>query len=222
MIRGAVGVLAMLALTAGAAAADDTAPDDTAAPAAEPAPPLSKKEAEVRADAAREPASEAARARWSKKLARRIGKPPEKVINVFNGWTHENLVVPAKGKNGDLTQDQIDHFLRCRFTNKRTEMDPRLLPTAIRAARHFKSDRVVVVSAYRSPKYNLMLIKKGREVSRRSQHPRGKALDFRVDGVAATTLRDWAKRLGMGGVGFYQHSGFVHIDTAHVRYWNGR
>jgi uncharacterized protein YcbK (DUF882 family) len=139
---------------------------------------------------------------------------------VFNGWTHEVMVLPATGAV-KLDTDEVNDFLRCRFTNKRADMAHELLPTALAAARHFKSDRIVVVSAFRSPKYNLMLQKKGRQVSRKSQHTHGKALDFRLDGVATTRLRDWARGLRLGGVGYYGKSSFIHVDTAAVRYWTG-
>jgi hypothetical protein len=38
---------------------------------------------------------ESQRDAWQKQLAKRIGKPPPPVINVFNTWTHEYLVFDA-------------------------------------------------------------------------------------------------------------------------------
>lgn len=223
MIRPALVASILCTLPAAAIAAPPASPntaETTAAeaPAVEPES-LSKKEAYVRAKA-ETGATDKAKLALERTLARRIGKPPERVITVFNGWTHEVLVLPATGAV-KLDSDEVNSFLRCRFTNKEADMADALLPTAVRAARHFKSDRIVVVSGFRSPKYNLMLRKKGREVSRKSQHTHGKALDFRLDGVAATSLRDWARSLGLGGVGFYGKSAFVHVDTAAVRYWTG-
>ncbi|HUH02260.1 MAG TPA: DUF882 domain-containing protein [Kofleriaceae bacterium] len=225
MIRPALAVVILCALPTAAAAGPPASANADAipAPTADPVPAepevLSKKEAYVRAKAASEPSAKA-RAALERTLAKRIGKPPERVITVFNGWTHEVMVLPAAGP-AKIDQDQANHFLHCRFTNKKADMAGALLPTALQAARHFKSDRIVVVSAFRSPKYNLMLRKKGREVSRNSQHTHGKALDFRLDGVSATKLRDWARNLGLGGVGYYGKSAFVHVDTAAVRYWVG-
>jgi len=217
--RAAVAAL-LLALAAPAIADEPVAPDTSAAPAADPAPaPLSKKEREFRARQDREQPPDPA---LEKKLTARIGRPPAEVVNVFNAWTHEDLAVPADLRALHLTEQDVDEFLRCHFTNKETDMDQALLPTAVRAAVHFHADRIVVVSGYRSPKYNLMLRKKGHQVSRKSQHKRGKALDFRIDGVTAARLRDWIRSLHMGGVGYYSQSGFVHMDTAGVRYWTGR
>jgi uncharacterized protein YcbK (DUF882 family) len=39
--------------------------------------------------------------------------------------------------------------------------------------------------------------------------------------VSTARLRDLARALQRGGVGYYPKSDFVHIDTARVRYWEG-
>jgi hypothetical protein len=81
--------------------------------------------------------------------------------------------------------------------------------------------RIEVVSGYRSPKYNLMLRKKGHQVARHSQHMEGHAVDFRIRGVTTRQVLSYVRSLHMGGVGFYPHSQFVHSDTGPVRYWTG-
>ena len=122
----------------------------------------------------------------------------------------------------DMLQDEINEYLRCRFTNDPTDMDTRLLGVLVGAARHFDKSRVNVVSAYRSPKYNLVLQKKGRNVSRNSQHTHGRAVDFRIPGVSVKRLHRYVRGLHLGGVGFYTHSRFIHADTGRVRYWTAR
>jgi uncharacterized protein YcbK (DUF882 family) len=52
-----------------------------------------------------------------------------------------------------------------------------------------------------------------------SQHMNGNAMDISMPGVPVFKVRQVARSLGMGGVGFYPRSGFVHIDTGPVRYW---
>jgi uncharacterized protein YcbK (DUF882 family) len=47
----------------------------------------------------------------------------------------------------------------------------------------------------------------------------GKAMDIRLVGVDTVRLRDAALALGIGGVGYYPDSDFVHIDTGPVRSW---
>ncbi|GAK82739.1 exported protein [Vibrio ponticus] len=48
----------------------------------------------------------------------------------------------------------------------------------------------------------------------------GQAIDFRLDGVNLRKVRDIAREIKAGGVGYYPNSNFVHIDTGPVRYWS--
>jgi uncharacterized protein YcbK (DUF882 family) len=163
-----------------------------------------------------------ARQRWQRTLDRRIGKPATPMVNIYNTWTREFLPLDPGGKAEALDASTANGFLRCHFTNQPAAMDPRLVTTLVAAARHFKVARVDIVSGFRSPKYNLILQKKGREVARNSQHTVGSAVDFRLPGVSVKRVHAWAKRMRLGGVGFYPSSGFVHVDTGPVRYWTGR
>jgi uncharacterized protein YcbK (DUF882 family) len=47
----------------------------------------------------------------------------------------------------------------------------------------------------------------------------GTAIDVRLHDVELASLRDTARMLKMGGVGYYAGSNFVHVDTGRVRYW---
>ena len=78
-----------------------------------------------------------------------------------------------------------------------------------------------IISGYRSPRTNTMLHGRSKGVAQNSQHTLGKAIDVRVEGVQLTNLRDAALSLGVGGVGFYPVSNFVHVDTGRVRQWRG-
>jgi uncharacterized protein YcbK (DUF882 family) len=64
-----------------------------------------------------------------------------------------------------------------------------------------------------------MLRSKSSGVAKNSQHLLGNAIDVRLRGVSAAALRDAAISLQRGGVGYYQGSDFVHIDTGRVRRW---
>ena len=77
------------------------------------------------------------------------------------------------------------------------------------------------MSGYRSPKYNLMLRKKGHQVARESQHMQGTAVDFRVRGVTTESPARFRAGLHLGGVGYYPRTHFVHADTGKVRHWTG-
>jgi uncharacterized protein YcbK (DUF882 family) len=48
---------------------------------------------------------------------------------------------------------------------------------------------------------------------------RGKAIDIRLTGQDTCAVRDCARALKIGGVGYYAKSDFVHVDTGRVRTW---
>jgi uncharacterized protein YcbK (DUF882 family) len=56
-------------------------------------------------------------------------------------------------------------------------------------------------------------------VAKNSQHLLGKAIDVRLTDLDTVKLRDVAIALQRGGVGYYQESDFVHVDTGRVRQW---
>ncbi len=162
------------------------------------------------------------------------GRPARKLINFYNTWTDEWIAVdpeayakelrlpkPRSQPYARLAPHTYDEFLRCHFTNETTATEPRLLVFALAAALHFHAPIVEVVSAFRHPKYNLMLRKKGHQVARESQHTFGHAIDFRLRGVAVQALHTWAVGQKRGGVGFYLESKFIHMDVGPIRYWNG-
>jgi uncharacterized protein YcbK (DUF882 family) len=45
------------------------------------------------------------------------------------------------------------------------------------------------------------------------------AIDIRIPGRPLGVVRDTAKALRAGGVGYYPDSNFVHLDVGRVRYW---
>jgi hypothetical protein len=147
------------------------------------------------------------------------GERIEPVTTLYNVWTHEALpILPGDGHEID---GRFHSFLRDHFTNQATHMDTRLIDVLRGVAGKFSARRIEVVSGYRSPKYNLMLRKKGHQVARHSQHMEGHAVDFRIRGVATKQVLNYVKSLRLGGVGFYPHSEFVHSDTGKIRYWKG-
>jgi len=145
------------------------------------------------------------------------GERIEPVTTLFNVWTHEALPILP----GDSVEGRFHNFLRDHYTNQATHMDTRLVGVLTNVANKFSAKRIEVVSGYRSPKYNLMLRKKGHQVARHSQHMEGTAVDFRIRGVATKQILHYVRSLRVGGVGFYPHSQFVHSDTGPIRYWTG-
>jgi hypothetical protein len=148
---------------------------------------------------------------------RPVGTTCQPITTLYNLWTREALPLLP----GLSVEDRFHPFLRDHFTNQATTMDVRLIDVLAQVARRFRAPRIEVVSGYRSPKYNLMLRKKGRQVARSSQHMEGHAVDFRIRGVPTPVLLRFVRSLRRGGVGFYPHSQFVHSDTGKIRFWRG-
>lgn len=117
---------------------------------------------------------------------------------------------------------RINRFLRDWRRNEPTNMDPQLLDLVWAIYKESGSKAYInVVSAYRSPATNKALRSRSRGVAEKSQHMRGKALDWYVTDVPLARLRAIAMRMQGGGVGYYPTSGspFVHTDTGNVRAW---
>jgi uncharacterized protein YcbK (DUF882 family) len=146
----------------------------------------------------------------------------ERVLSFFNTHTSDRLTLPYFADGGYLVDSlsRLDRFLRDHRTGEEHRMDPSLfdllhdLRRATGARKPFQ-----VISAYRSPRTNDMLHAASRGVAQRSMHLSGQAIDIRVSDVSSAVLRDAAKELKRGGVGYYRQSDFVHVDTGRVRFW---
>ncbi|MCB1562110.1 MAG: DUF882 domain-containing protein [Alphaproteobacteria bacterium] len=115
--------------------------------------------------------------------------------------------------------ERINYILRDFRTGEAFPMDPRVLDIASRIqAKMGLSTPFEVLSGYRSPKTNAMLRRVSTGVAKNSFHMYGQAMDLRVAG-RTRKLRDTAKSLRAGGVGYYPKSGFVHVDTGNIRTW---
>jgi len=116
--------------------------------------------------------------------------------------------------------NKLNRFLRDTKTNDQTEMDPLVLDVLWHTMQLTGYHGTVeVLSAFRSPTTNAWLASVSRGVAQDSQHMNGNAMDIRFPGVPVFKIRQAARSLQMGGVGFYPRSGFVHLDTGPVRYW---
>jgi uncharacterized protein YcbK (DUF882 family) len=152
----------------------------------------------------------------------------DKELSFFHTHTSETLETAycCDGRYRSAALAQVNHFLRDFRVNEEHPIDPKLLDLLFALSTGLQTrDRYHVISGYRSPKTNAMLRAQGGEstgVAVHSLHMVGKAIDIRVPSVPLVELRKAAASLKLGGVGFYPHSNFVHVDVGRVRYWSGR
>ncbi|MGF1714338.1 YcbK family protein [Photobacterium chitinilyticum] len=142
-------------------------------------------------------------------------------ISLCNIHTREDLETQYfDGKNYVKEElKRINHICRDFRRNEVANMDRRLFDAIaeIQAGLGHKG-QVRIISGYRSPETNQALQKTG-GVAKKSYHMKGEAIDFNLEGVPLSKIRNAALELRLGGVGYYPKSGFVHIDTGPVRRW---
>jgi uncharacterized protein YcbK (DUF882 family) len=64
-----------------------------------------------------------------------------------------------------------------------------------------------------------MLRKKSRLVAKDSLHMKGQAVDVRFYGMELAEAHQIALDMQAGGVGYYPHQDFMHLDVGRVRSW---
>jgi uncharacterized protein YcbK (DUF882 family) len=154
-----------------------------------------------------------------------IAKSPERALSFFNTHTGERLKTTycsGGSYRPDALRD-LNHILRDFRANEIKPIDPRVFDLLHELGGTLETDLPFhIISGYRSPQTNSMLRERGGAgtgVAPHSLHMVGQAIDIRVPGVKLDALRDAAKSLKIGGVGFYPDLNFVHVDVGRVRYW---
>ena len=149
----------------------------------------------------------------------------ERSLELFNTHTNERAhVVFKRGSEYDpAALETLKKLLRDHRNGEAHDMDPRLydqlfeLAVAADCHPHFE-----IISGYRSAESNdKMSSKPGSGVAKKSLHMQGRALDVRLKNCDCAKLRDLALTAKQGGVGYYERSDFVHIDTGNFRTWVG-
>jgi uncharacterized protein YcbK (DUF882 family) len=145
-------------------------------------------------------------------------------LELHNTHTDETLKVTFRNATGFIPAAlrQLEKLLGDHRSGAHHRMDSQLYVLLVDLAAVAGAEpRYEVISGYRSPRTNETLRGNGGGQAKNSQHIQGKAIDVRLKGVATARVRDLAVGLKRGGVGYYDKSDFVHIDTARVRYWEG-
>ena len=141
--------------------------------------------------------------------------PPISIRNInirksasLNLYTSEGLV-------NEQVAEELDSLLcdaRDPDDIRTRTMERRLLQLVFRAAYHFSSPHIDVVSAYREAKAG------GYE----GVHAQGHAIDFKLQGVTPAALASYLRTIPRVGVGIYTHpkTQFVHLDVReHSFHW---
>jgi uncharacterized protein YcbK (DUF882 family) len=151
-------------------------------------------------------------ARASLSVSRRL-----KLKNVNTGETFEG---PYRDESGPIPSaiSDLAQFLRDFHVNRVGPIDIGTLDFLADVLDAVGQTTASVLSAYRTPETNAWLRATRFGVAERSQHLYGRAIDVSLDGrlVDAETA---ARRMARGGVGWYPHSRFIHLDTGPLRSW---
>lgn len=126
----------------------------------------------------------------------------------------------ADGKYLPDAQKKLQRLMRDHHNGQVHKIDSKLFDQLWELARRLDlHEPFELVCGYRSRKTNAMARRRSRGVAKRSLHMAGRAVDIRLNSVHVSRLAEAARDMGAGGVGYYPHSDFVHIDTGPVRTW---
>jgi uncharacterized protein YcbK (DUF882 family) len=116
---------------------------------------------------------------------------------------------------------KLDFFLRDHRTGDVRHFDPHLYDVLsdLTASVGRPGGEIDIVCGYRTSSTNESLRAQTTGVAKNSLHIQAKAIDLRMPSVETLKLRKAALALARGGVGYYPHSDFIHLDVGRVRQW---
>ncbi len=147
---------------------------------------------------------------------------PDRLLRLYNTHTGESLQTTywSEGNYIDSSLEAVNHILRDHRTDQVARIDPDLLDVLYKLTISLSSAQAFhIISGYRSPLTNARLAAESNGVAKHSMHLDGRAIDIRLPQRDLSVLHAAALKLKAGGVGFYEKSNFVHLDTGRVRAW---
>jgi len=129
------------------------------------------------------------------------------VVRVRDSERKTMTVLDKRGRVRNYTRRTISRLARSKKGRVRW-LDRRLIALIGKVAEHYPGHTIEIISGYRPH----------RRGKKRSQHAKGKALDFRVNGVPDLELYEFLKTFPKVGVGYYPNSTFVHLDVRDRKY----
>ncbi len=146
--------------------------------------------------------------------ARAVPRPPTlRRLRLVNAHTGETFTGAYRDGNGPIPEaiEDLCVFLRDFHCGAKTEMDVGVIDFLADVLDAVGETKATILSAYRTPETNAMLARTTFGVAEHSQHMYGRALDFCLGAKLGEAMQA-ARAMRRGGVGWYPHSGFIHID----------
>ncbi len=140
-------------------------------------------------------------------------------ITIKRKDTGEKQTFYYRNKDGSYNENEllkIQYIMRCSLGNEEIKIPKKLIEILDAIEDKFSKNKgITLLSGYRTKELND--ITPG--AAKNSYHLIGWAADIKIEGVSTRKIRDFARKLKAGGVGYYPKLGFVHIDIGKVRYW---
>jgi uncharacterized protein YcbK (DUF882 family) len=153
---------------------------------------------------------------WATPVA--FGRFRLRLIDAHTGAAFDGTYRDAEGPIARV-MDELCVFLRDQHSGRMTSIDVGVVDFLANVMAATGQTSAVVLSAFRTQETNAMLARTTFGVAENSQHLYGRALDVRF-GTRLADAVAVARAMRRGGVGWYPHSGFIHLDSGPVRNWD--
>jgi uncharacterized protein YcbK (DUF882 family) len=144
-------------------------------------------------------------------------------LRLYNTHTAERIEIVYRRGDKYIPEAlaKLDYFLRDHRTDDVRHFDPRLFDilSDLTATAGHPGGEIDIVCGYRTSSTNESLRAHTTGVAKNSLHIQAEAIDLRMPGVDTIKLRKAALSLARGGVGYYPHSNFIHVDVGRIRQW---
>jgi uncharacterized protein YcbK (DUF882 family) len=169
-------------------------------------------------------ASVGARAQLREVSPQRTSSPDSHVhLLLYNTHTAERIDIVYRRGDAYIPEAlaKLDFFLRDHRTGDVRHFDPRLydILSDLTTSVGRPGGEIDIVCGYRTSSTNESLRAHTTGVAKNSLHIQAQAIDLRMPGIDTLKLREAALALARGGVGYYPHSDFIHLDVGRVRQW---
>jgi uncharacterized protein YcbK (DUF882 family) len=158
---------------------------------------------------------------WPLVAARAMSHPPRlRRVHLFNPHTGETFSGPYRDDSGPIigAMQELCVFLRDFHSGEETRIDIGVIDFLADVLGAVGETRATILSAYRTRATNEMLARTNFGIAENSQHIFGRALDVSLGSKLVEAVRA-ARAMRRGGVGWYPHSDFFHIDIGPPRNW---